>query len=191
MISYSSMLAWMGLAAQVVAWPAVRLHETTGGLIRLPPADRTIAERLLRSQLGPLFQGEDAQQINKAIQLFRAERLNLGGAPALAVQPTGAELCGAATGNCSFWIIDLHQHRIVLRADGVQQFAVIQSPKRGLPDIVTGTHESATESELIRWQFIDGSYEPASCATRDYNDSNGNPLPQPKITPHPCDPEGN
>ena len=128
--------------------------------------------------------------MNKAIQSFRAERLSLGGTPALAVQPNGSELCGA-TGNCSFWIIDGRQHRILLRAEGVQQFAVMQSPKRGFPDIITGTHESATESELIRWQFTDGAYEPASCATRDYNDPGGNPLAEPKITPHPCDPEGN
>jgi hypothetical protein len=60
-ISYSSVLVWIGLAAQVVAWPAVRLHEASGGMMRLPPADRAIAERLLRSQLGPLFQGEGGE----------------------------------------------------------------------------------------------------------------------------------
>jgi hypothetical protein len=189
-ISYSSVLVWIGLAAQVVAWPAVRLHEASGGMMRLPPADRAIAERLLRSQLGPLFQGEGAEQVNKAIQFFRVERLNLGGTPALAVQATGGNLCGAS-GNCSFWIIDLRQRRIVLRADAVQQFALAQTSKHGLPDVFTGTHESATEHELIRWQFIGGSYERAACATHDWSDADGNPLPQPKTTPHPCDPEGN
>ena len=190
MISYSSALVWIGLAAQVVAWPAVRLHQASGGMIRLPPADRAIADRLLRSQLGPLFQGEGTEQVNRAIQFFRVERLSLGGTPALAVQATGGNLCGA-TGNCAFWIIDLRQRRVVLRADGVQQFGVDQASKHGLPDVFTGTHESATESELIRWQFIGGSYERAACATSDESDPDGNPLPQPKTTPHPCDPEGN
>jgi hypothetical protein len=190
MINCSSALVWMGLAAQVIAWPTVRLHEAGEGLVRLPPADRAIAERLLHSQLGPLFQGEGAEQTNKAIQSFRAERLSLGGTPALAVQATGESLCGA-TGNCSFWIIDLHQRRIVLRADGVQGFALTQTSKHGLPDVITETRESAFEHELIRWQFIGGSYERAACATRDDSDPDGNPLPQPKITPHPCDPEGN
>jgi hypothetical protein len=190
MIGYSSALMSMALAAQLAAWPAVQLHQANGGLVRLPPVDRAIAERLLRSQLGPLFQGEDAGQMNKAIQSFRAERLSLDGNAALAVQPAGEELCGAS-GNCSFWIIDLHQRRIVLRADEVQQFAVVQSSKRGFPDMITGTHESATQSELIRWQFTGGSYERAACATRDYSDARGNLLQQPKITPHPCDPEGN
>ena len=190
MIGSSSVVVRMVLAAQAVAWPAVRLHETSGGLTRLPPADRAIAQRLLRSQLGPLFQDESVVQINKAIQSFRVERLSLDGTPALAVQPSDGDLCGA-TGNCSFWIIDLRQRRIVLRSDGVQQFAVVQSSKRGFPDVITSTHDSATESELIRWRFAGASYEPADCATKDYADPIGNPLPQPKITPHPCDPEGN
>jgi hypothetical protein len=190
MINYSSALVWMGLAAQVIAWPAARLHQANGGLVRLPPADRAIAERLLHSQLGPLFQGEGAEQMNKAIQSFRAERLNLGGTPALAVQATGEGLCGAS-GNCSFWIIDLRQRRVVLRADGVQQFGVDQTSKHGFPDVITWTHESATEHELIRWRFLGGDYERTACATHDWSDADGNPLPQPKITPHPCDPEGN
>lgn len=189
-MSFSSALAWIAVAAQTVAWPAVRLHETTGGFTRLPPAERTIAERLLRPELGPLFQGEGSGQLNNAIQSFRAERLSLGGAPALAVQPNGENLCGA-TGNCSFWIIDLHRNRIVLRSDGVQQFAVEQTPKHGFPDIITATHDSATESDLIRWHFTGASYEPAECAMRDDADSNGNPLAEPKITAHPCDAEGN
>ena len=190
MIGHSSVFVWIALAAQVVAWPAVRLHETSGGLTRLPPADRAIAQRLLRSQLGPLFQDEGVEQVNKAIQSFRVERLSLGGTPALAIQPSGGDLCGA-TGNCSFWIIDLHQRRIVLRADGVQQFAVEPGSTRGLPNIITRTHESATEGALVHWRFAGASYEPADCATEDNADADGNPLPQPKITPHPCDPEGN
>lgn len=190
MISYSSALVWIGLAMQVIAWPAVRLHEASGGMMRLPSADRAIAERLLRSQLGPLFQGEGIEQMNKTMQFFRAERLNLGGTPALAVQANGENLCGA-TGDCAFWIIDLRQRRIVLRADGVQMFAVEPGSKRGLPNIITRTHESAFEGDLIHWRFTDGNYEPADCATEENADSDGNPLPQPKITPHPCDPGGN
>lgn len=189
MMSYSSALVWIALAAQVVTWPAVRLHETSGGFIRLPSADRSIAEHLLRPRLGPLFQGEGAGQLDNAIQSFRAERLNLGGTPALVVQPNGESLCGA-NGNCSFWIVDLHQRRILLSADGVRQFAVDQSSKRGFPDVITGTYESATESDLTRWHFTDGVYEPLDCAMRDDADANGNPLPQPKITAHACTSEG-
>jgi hypothetical protein len=190
MNGYSSALVWMALAAQVVAWPVARLHEATNGLMRLPPNDRAIVERLLRPQLGPLVQGEGAGQLDKAIHSFRAERLTLGGTPALAIQPTGDDFCGG-TGNCLFWIIDLHQRRILLRAEAIQQFSVDQNPKHGFPDVITGTHESASESELIRWQFAAGAYQAAACATVDYSDSAGNPLPQPKTTPHPCSSEGN
>lgn len=189
MMSYFSALAWIALTAQVVAWPAVRLHETSGGFVRLLPADRSIAEHLLRPRLGPLFQGEGPGQLDNAIRSFRAEHLNLGGTPALVVQPNGENLCGGG-GNCSFWVIDLRQRRILLSADGVQMFAVEPNSKRGLPDIITRTHESASEGDLIRWHFSGASYEPADCATEENADSDGNPLPQPKITTHPCTPEG-
>lgn len=181
---------WMAVAAQVVAWPEARLHEASRSLMRLPPNDRAITERLLRPELGPLSQGEGIGQINKTIQSFRVERLSLASTPALAVQPTGDILCGA-TGNCAFWIIDLHHQRVVLRADAVQQFGVEQHSTNGFPDVITGTHESATESELIRWQFAGQTYHPTACVTREYADSDGNLLPRPKITSHPCTPEGN
>ncbi len=190
MSSYSSALMWMTLAAQVVAWPAVKLHDANGALTRLPANDRIVVEHLLRSQLGPMAQGEDAGQMNRAIESFRVERVILAGAPGLAVQANGENFCGAS-GNCSFWIVDLRQHRVVLRADAVQQFAMEQHSKSGFPDVITWTHESATEHELIRWQFIGGKYERTACATHDWSDTEGNPLPQPKTTPHPCDPEGN
>lgn len=190
MISYSSALLWIALAAQGMTWPALPLHEASGGFTRLPSADRAIAEHLLRPRLGPLFQGEGATQLNEAIKLFRAERLNLGGTTALAVQPSGENLCGA-TGNCSFWIIDLRQRRIVLSADGVQQFGVDARARHGFPDVITRTHESVFEGELIRWHFIGRSYEPAACATEETADADGNRLPQPKITQHACTPEGN
>ena len=186
MSSYSSALVYLSLAAQVVAWPVVSLHQANGGLLRQPANDRAITERLLRSQLGPMAQGEDAGQMNNAIQAFRIERLNLPAAPALAVQASGQDFCGA-TGNCTFWIIDVRQRRIILRADAVQQFAVERS-KSGFPDVITSTHASEFEHELIRWKFVGGTYQPATCATDDYAGPDGNPLPQPKITPHPCTP---
>jgi hypothetical protein len=157
--------------------------------MRLPPRDRAITERVLRPHLGPLAQGDDAGQMNKAIQSFRVERLNFSGAPVLAVQPTGDDFCGA-TGNCDFWIIDLRQQRILLRAIGVQQFAVAQGSASGLPDVITRAHASAFDGELIRWHFSEGTYHPAACATEENADADGNPLPKSKIITHPCSPEG-
>jgi hypothetical protein len=180
----------MALAAQVVAWPEARLHEASGGFMRLPPNDRAIAERSLRPELGPLAQGEGVGQMSKTIQSFRVERLNLSGTPALAVQPTGNDFCGV-TGNCDFWIVDLHQQRVLLRAIGVEQFAIDQRAKTGYPDVITRAHASAFEGELIRWQFSEGTYHPATCATEENADPDGKSMQQPKITPHPCSPEDN
>lgn len=145
---------------------------------------------LLRPELGPLFQGDATSVLDQQIRSFRAERLNLGGSSAVVVQPGGGDLCGA-TGNCSFWVIDLSHRRVILRADGVQGYAVDPAKPHSVPDIITATHESATEYEKIRWVFLNGRYERQSCATVSYADESGTQLPQPKITPHPCSPEGN
>ena len=190
MSGYSIALVWIALAAQVIAWPTARLHEPGGDLMRLPPNDRAIAERLIRGQLGPMAQGEDAGQMNKTILSFRAERLNLGGTPALAVQASGTDYCGAP-GNCAFWVVDLLRRRILLHADGIQRFGLDGGAKNSAPDVITYTHESALEGELIRWKFSGASYEPGVCATAVSGDAEGNSLPQPKITPHPCSTEGN
>jgi hypothetical protein len=121
---------------------------------------------------------------------FRAERLSSAGGSALVVQPSGNELCGA-TGNCSFWIVDLRHRRVVLNAVGIQSFAVTPSRPGGMPEIVTSSHASAYEQELIRWRFQGSSYQRESCATVDMANDDGQPYPTPKVTPHPCPTEGN
>jgi hypothetical protein len=60
-----------------------------------------------------------------------------------------------------------------------------------MPAILTSSHASAYEQEEIRWQFQGSSYQRESCATVDTANDDGQPYPTPKITPHPCSPEGN
>lgn len=159
-------------------------------LERVPVADRAVALSLLKPDLGPLFQGESAQQMNQAIRSFRAERFILAGSPALVVQPSGEELCGA-TGNCSFWVVDLRHRRILLNAVGIQSFAVSPTRPGAMPEIITSSHASTYEQERIRWQFQGSIYQRESCATVDTATDDGQPYPSPKITPHPCPTEGN
>jgi hypothetical protein len=172
------------------AWAVTQLHETSMSLERFPAADRSAALSLLKPYLGPLYQGESTQQMNQAIRSFRAERFTLPDGAALAVQPSGNELCGA-TGNCSFWIIDLRHRRVLLNAVGIQSFAVSSTRTTAMPDIITASRASAYEQERIRWRFQGSSYEREDCATVTSASDDGQPYPTPKITPHPCDPEGN
>lgn len=186
------------LSAQTVAphapkpdnWPLTPVHQASTALERIPPAERSIAISLLKPYLGPLFQGESSTELNRVMRSFHAERLTLSGIPALAVQPAGNELCGA-TGNCSFWIVDLRHRRIILNADGIRSFTVSSSKAGGMPEIITASHASAFEQELIRWQFQGSDYHRADCATATSASDNGQTYSTPKITPHPCDPEGN
>jgi hypothetical protein len=177
-------------AADPSAWPLTHLHETSTPLERFPPAERSVVLSLLKPYLGPLVQGESSEELNHMMRSFRAERITSGGSSALVVQPSGNELCGA-TGNCSFWIVDLRHRRVVLNAVGIQSFAVSSSRAGGMPEIVTSSHVSAYEQEQIRWQFQGSSYERQSCATIDMANDDGQPYPAPRITPHPCSIEGN
>lgn len=177
-------------ASQANAWPLAATHEASTSLERLPPAQRSIVLPLLKPYLGPLVQGESSEEINRTMRSFRAERLTLAGSPAVAVQPSGNELCGA-TGNCSFWVVDLRHRRVVLNAVGVQSFALSPAAAPAMPQIITSSHASSHEQERILWEFQGSTYQRESCATVDTASDDGQPYPTPKITPHPCDPEGN
>jgi hypothetical protein len=190
-------LSNMLLAASVAAqspkqspdWPVHRLHAPSSSLLRLSQADQAIAIKLLRPELGPLFQGDASSMLDQQIRSFRAERINLGGVPAVALSPSSGDLCGSK-GNCSFWIIDLSHRRIVLRSEGVQAFAIDTASAHSTSAIVTSTRNSASESEMTRWHFGAAHYERESCATLTSADDTGAALNSPKITPHPCS-EGN
>jgi hypothetical protein len=177
-------------AAETSAWALTNTHEPSMPLERLPAAERTVVLSVIKPYLGPLVQGESSEELNHMMRSFRAERITSGAGSALAVQPSGSELCGAS-GNCSFWIVDLRHRRVVLNAVGIQSFAVSGSRPGGMPEIITSSHASAYEQERIRWQFQGASYERQSCATIDTANDDGQPYPTPKVTPHPCSLEGN
>ena len=175
-------------ASEPSAWPPT--HGISTPLERFPPAERSVVLSLLKPYLGPLVQGESSEELNHLMRSFRAERLTLAGSPALVLQPSGSEFCGA-TGNCSFWIVDLRHRRVVLNAVGIQTFTASRSQPSGMPEIITSSHASAFEQELIRWQFQGSSYQRESCATVNTANDDGQPYPTPKITPHPCSIEEN
>jgi hypothetical protein len=177
-------------AAQTAPWTSLPTHSPSSSLHRLPETERATIYKILRPELGPLFQGAATSIADDEIRSFRTERINLGGRSSIAVQPSGKELCGA-NGNCSFWIIDPLHRRVLLRAEGVQSYAVSAAKPHTMPDVITATQASASEQERIRWTFLGGQYEPQSCATIDYADDNGATLSQPKITAHSCSAEAN
>lgn len=182
-----SALLFLAIAPTNLGWPVAGLHVASVPVARLPPADRAIVARLLRPELGPLFQGEPPQVTDKTIQTFRAEQIHLANARSVALQGTG-DLC-SPTNNCSLWIVDL-QHRRVLLKTIAQRYTLDRSRSPATPDIVTAMHSSATQAELTRWQFEDAHYFAATCATLDSADADGRPYNQPKFTPHSCNPEG-
>jgi hypothetical protein len=192
--SAALLLANLVLAASGTAqssdWPVQRLHPPSSSLSRLSPADQATALRLLRPELGPLFQGDAPSVIDQQIRSFRAERISLGSVPAVVLAPSAGELCGN-NGNCGFWIIDLLHRRVLLRSDSVQAFAVESGKPHATPNVITRTGTPAGQSEITRWHLSGASYERESCATSISTDDSGARLEKPRITPHSCSPEGN
>jgi hypothetical protein len=185
MLLLSSALLGTTLSGQTSQWPVERMHAPSSSLQRLPQVERETVMKLIRPELGPLFQGEAPSVADQAMRFFRAEHINLGAASAVALSPGSGELCGT-TGNCSFWIVDLTHRRVVLHTDAIQSFAVDAAKPHMVPHVYTSTRNSASESEMIRWHYIDGQYERDSCATLSDTDESGAPLKEPRITSHPC-----
>lgn len=166
------------------------MHAPSSSLSRLSHTDQAIAMKLLRPQLGPLFQGDATSVLDQQIRSFRAERISLGAIPALALAASSGELCGT-NGNCSFWIIDLLHRRILLHAEAVENFATDSAKPGATADVITMSRNAAGQSEMIRWHLVGAYYERESCATLSNADDSGAPLHPPRIAPHPCSSEGN
>lgn len=176
------------VVGQTADWTAAPVARPRSGLARLLPGERDTAIRLLRPQLGPLFQGESSATADRAILSFSAERIRLGSMAALVVQPNGGELC-SPTGNCSLWIIDLARNRIILDHGAVQGFGVVKASGQGIPKIVTRMHGSAFDSEQILWRFNGSRYEAKKCVDIQFDENATNAPPATK--PYPCSAEGN
>ena len=132
------------------------------------PGDPTTAEGVFRS--------------------LRVKRVELApkDAKVLIVQGNDVCMCGA-TGNCSFWLIaDGPKLRVVLKAIGIQTFAIQKSVTAGYFDIVLGSHDSAMETDVREFKFDGYRYRLRRCATIDWDDWQGNALPRPHLTPHSC-----
>ena len=181
-------LLFLALAPAVLGWPVGSLHQARSPIAGLPAAERALITRLVRPDLGPLFQGEPQTTLDKAIRSFPAERVGLGATRAVVVQASGSELCDSGA-NCALWIIDL-QHRRVLLKTVAHSYALTRSASSAVPDLVTRTQRSVTEGELTRWRHDDPRYVTVSCATVDNADSSGTSYAGPRFTPHPCN-EGN
>lgn len=175
-------------AAQTPHWTSTPVATPRAALSRLTPAERATAIRLIRPDLGPLFQGESNATADQAILSFTADRIRLGSMPALVVQPSGGDLC-SSTGNCALWIIDLAHRRIILKRGAVQGFGVVKTSGEAMPKIITSMHGSALDTERILWRFNGSRYEAETCADIEY-DENATNAP-PAIKPYPCSAEGN
>ena len=119
---------------------------------------------------------------------LRVKRVDLAqsGMNALIVQGNDVCMCGA-TGNCTFWLIaDGPNLKVLLKATGIQTFAIQKSKKSGYFDIVLGSQDSAMETYLREFKFDGKEYRLRRCSTIEWDDWQGNALAKPRIMPYPC-----
>jgi len=124
--------------------------------------------------------------IFKALRVKRVV-LTADGVKGLVVQGYSSCMCGA-TGNCPIWIIgEGSAPQLLLHRDGVQNFAVEETHSSDLFDLVFGSHYSAMESYLQRFQFDGSKYRRTGCATLEWSDPVGNRFDPPRIKVMRCD----
>jgi hypothetical protein len=76
----------------------------------------------------------------------------------------------SVTGNCELWV---YQHKngkyqVILETNAIQMFGFLKSQTHGYPDLVTWTHESATEYEAQLFRFDGNRYAPSGGWRVDY-----------------------
>jgi hypothetical protein len=160
-----------------------RAERNTGKSVHAP--DQILHE--LTGKLADDYVGCDREDRNKleAHQII----LKPNSAALLAIRGQSLCFCGA-TGNCAFWVYQRRngKYRLVLETNMVQIFGFLKSHTHGYPDLVTWSHDSASESsaELFRFdgtQYIDvGGWE-EEYEYLDKNDGMVKP-DKPRITSH-------
>jgi hypothetical protein len=115
--------------------------------------------------------------------------LNSDGVSEVSAQPTG-DIC-SPTGNCPFWVFKrtAFGYTLILDAEAIQTFNIQASRTNSYRDLVLKMHGSATESDLLLYEFRGGQYRQSACynANWTYLDADGEmqDLKEPRITP--CD----
>jgi hypothetical protein len=129
----------------------------------------------------------DRRATKEIFESLRVGRVMLTtkGQNALAVQ--GPACACSPTGNCPFWLLtDGPKPRLLLRANAVQTFAVLQSSANDHFDVMLGQHGSATETGLRRFRFDGAGYKRSDCATVEWVDQAGQPSKSSRLTPAKC-----
>ena len=130
----------------------------------------------------------DPTTANGLFLSLRVKRLELtpNGMKALLVQGNDVCMCGA-TGNCTFWLIANEPNlKVLLKATGIQTFAIQKNKTSGYFDIVLGSQDSAMETYLREYKFDGKEYRLRRCSTIEWDDWQGNALAKPRIMPYSC-----
>jgi hypothetical protein len=95
-------------------------------------------------------------------------------------------MCGAV-GNCPFWLLsEGPSPKLLLKAIGIQSFAVQKNRRRTRFDLVLGSHDSGMKTDLQRFHFDGARYQRIDCANIEWDDESLNRLDPPRITVGPC-----
>lgn len=97
---------------------------------------------------------------NPGVQPFTILEISRGKGPEYLVSARGACFC-SPTGNCQFWVVipSGTTFRVLLKAQAVQQFVVLQEISKGYPDLDLSMHGSAFETTHRQYRFDGVRYQ--------------------------------
>lgn len=181
-------------------WSVPQLHELgwkadriANGSTPLSSAERKAVAQIVGRDIRACLRDpglDDPTTFEGYINSLRIKRIRLddAGLSGLVVQGNGDCMCGA-TGNCNFWLIAERPSGfdVVLRTIGIQSFEIKKTMANGYFDVVLGSHDSATRTDLGLYHYTGTYYRRAACALMSYDGPNWTVLKTPHITPQKCE----
>ena len=126
-----------------------------------------------------------SEEIFESLLVGRVD-LKSTGESALVVQGDGVCMCGAV-GNCPFWLVSEGPNtKLLLKAVGIQSFAVQKRRTDTFFDLVLGTHDSAMETDLQQFHFDGVRYRRIGCANIEWDNESGKLLTHPRLVAGRC-----
>lgn len=112
--------------------------------------------------------------------------LNGDGTPEVIAQGMGWQDCGAV-GNCSFWVFQKKRrgYRLLLNG-GAKTFLIQSKITNGFKEIISASHDSAAESDLVVYHYEGGAYKAIACYDANFAPHVTSVLKEPEITPESC-----
>lgn len=155
---------WNAKSVQTAGWTSSLRRNKSLTSAQKSALVRVLAPLIKADLDGPSHSEEEWQALTRGTRIALVD-LNGDGEPEVVAQAPSVELGCGATGNCPFWVFQRAgaTYKLILHANGIQNFTVQPTLKDGFHDLVLGSHMSASEQYLVDYRYMNGSYREGPC----------------------------